>query len=102
MYSQTKLLELATVALDYFGTGVLNNGHFIERILRDAMQLHVLGEPVELLRLYIGSKGLQFSGVSAMTIFYFSIEPTHRFICRTFISMMSKQHAILYIIQITQ
>lgn len=57
------MLELATTALGYLGTAIVNKGHPIEEAIRDAVQLNALGEPNELLRLYIGSKGLQHAGV---------------------------------------
>lgn len=58
------MLQLATLALDFLGSGVVTKGHIIEKSIRDAVQLQAMGEPNEMLKLYIGTTGLMHCGVS--------------------------------------
>lgn len=60
------------MALEFLGADILNKGEVIEQAIRDAVQMHVLGEPCALLKLYIGTVGLQHCGVSIF--FYFALK----------------------------
>lgn len=59
------LLKIATIALNFLGTCTASKSNYIEQAIRDSAYLHSLGEPNEYLSLYIGSTGVQYSGVSS-------------------------------------
>lgn len=63
-HSQELLFSMTIGLSNFIDTPATLDEHPINQIIRDAVQLQTIGEPKDILKLYIGIAGIQHSGVS--------------------------------------